>query len=1639
MEPIRLNDLSLGLNSDARASRIHPGACQEGSKNIWLDNDVLAKPPGYQRVTNTLVDEHAILLDGYEQGFVGRCTSTGSNIALGGTNWSMKAVFRCDAQPKDVIVSGSSFFWGTIVYRGLGDSSLSSLTFTNTCYSLVVSNSSTSQDPVLVFVGSDGAAIGSKRSTLGTIEYGTWYETVITYDAAAVGSEFVWYLREVGGSWSSETFALGGPFNPQDIAAPLFIGCSPINNFSKPGERFQYTLPGVVQEVQFWNKTLSSTEVQTTYSGTQLTAAQIAAATNLKAYYKLTSSGFTQTYYYTPDAGTAGPGSSQSPVLEIAPRDTSWRTSTSPFGAPTSGSVSMDFSGIYGGLDIRDSWQYRNQQVRDDGALPFHDYFSFSWKGVLRKLTDRATLMHYVPAGDPRLLKSFIGHPLTVDGGGDITNQTIPWLPIKVKSVEITFTTGGGAVTVVLSDVGDGTLVKDSGAGTLTSGTIDYETGLVNVNYSVAIDAGSASVSYTWLPDQKIDYTFDDWTVGSHANTTFGVANQRQGNLMLAVWDKGGGTGFQFRGVVWHEKDVEDEALALDGASDIVDTLAYPGVLPGTMSITFTTGGGGNTVVCEDNGAGGFVKTSGTGTLAAYGANNTINYTTGVMKLSHSAAIDANSAFVSYQALSATSVETAVGGGGLVAGTLYTVTVHVNNVDEYIRIHVNDEAAVTTDWTATFPESTIPSVPDIPDLEGRRYWMTLGRGIQSCRSINGLPGGSNDVEVEFSGFYPYAGHNGEVNQIIIAGSSEQFDPLSVHSLNQNEVVTRLRLSTFGNWIQSCWNFQEGAGPIVEDIGPMANTINFQNDPKHVWAKSGITTINKEGCAGVFQHQYRTATGTASFLAAIYGGTIYSVNPTSGALTFVSDGLRNDDGYTPSTQPALDSTIICLGGEVGPFQLWKDQLYKLSIDPPSGPLAIGVVDQGIKTSSLASGQYQYVFTYWSEHTQKRSPPSQICYLEIFCSRANVAIGTDAELNQRIPTFGLSLKKGPFDISAAGSHIIEYSGWVGREEELVEGDPEYYETNPGASENPAPLLSINMATNPFIIGDAATPKELATAFDYDETKRVLVERGPGGTVEFKGAFYGQDGYLWLQDSTSANATVRDSAGASIRMDGVASAGTLISGHGVKNHGIKLFRSFDRQVTHVEIWRTIAGGGEFFRVAKIPNATESHTDTTRNRDLSGTTLNLNAGVVNPARFCVDFGGRMVFANQKYAAHILQYTELGEAHNAPPGNTISFTEGSSPDIKGIARTEGVLTLFKQDTTLALTETGSPLIPFQRDVRMRDLGCVSHFGIVNVGETFFYPSEQGFVSYDSTIPRIVSEIIQGTYFAIPAAQHETIAGVHDRRNRCVLWFYGDGTQGTVNNKAFAWFYQKTTPDGRTAGFAPLEGLYVKSAAICEDSNGINRVYLVDYSGFIYEWGTSNTYGVGSLTATDLTISSVTSTTQIVVPQATLANLPNGYTGLPITVVKADGTRYHRYVTADTLASPSTITLNAAVPGMAANDTAIVGSIDMDWISGEMAPAGQESEVLWSKTHLQMTAQSGTPATVSILGKGEHGIPSAAAVELSRSFTNDLADDWIALSSGIRGRRVRLRFNAFGANKPFEVRSVVMHVSGGGRAQWGAT
>ena len=944
-----------------------------------------------------------------------------------------------------------------------------------------------------------------------------------------------------------------------------------------------------------------------------------------------------------------------------------------------------------------------------------------------------------------------------------------------------------------------------------------------------------------------------------------------------------------------------------------------------------------------------------------------------------------------------------VSAGAASVGTDYTVTMGVAYTGT-IYLYVNSASVVTGLMASIDTSDYSPNTPATGSLDPTKYVMSIGRSINTTQQT---PDGV-DVTYNLSRSL-YA----EIGQVVIAQPPGTSTFATIHKYVQNNTLTRDTVSSLAMPIMSAWNLGTASIGIIEDLGLTSNTLNYKYDPDFTLAHTTVTTNSISKPRGIFDHFYRTSAGEQHVYVAVTDGAAYTFDVSTGALTLLGDGLRNDNGNRATAMRWVDALILCFGGYGHNHHIWKDQVYRLDIVPPTGVIPFGLTNQNGEEAKLGTGKYRYTFTFWSRFIGKRSPHGPIVEVDVKVERANIAFGDQAEINQ---TYAQSdeAKKMPYDVSTFASvQRVKMAGWLnGTESGPTSSDPQYDKllivTNGSGAVN-----------NSYYEDNEAITFEELDDHVIDRSTRVFVERTVSDRFRFKSAYAGSNARLTMDDT----GTILSSANGFEFTTGLPAT---FSGTGDSSHGLVLPRSSDKQVTHLEVWRTLANDSDFRLVARLPNGATGFVDALEDALNTGEILDVADGAPPPVKFVTEFNGRALFTLDDNNPSFAYFSKIGEPWNVPPQNVVDFRDGSTAEITGVGRTENSVVLFKNDTTFVLTPTASTLAPFDVQVRTRESGCVSPYGIVNVNDTLFYPGELGFYSFDMSFPQRISRFIDPTWRDLGPGARGGIVGIHDRANKQIIWFYPVTDISRCDN-AITWNYEVGGDDsGNRYGWATLSGLNVRFASIVQGTDNNDIVFLVDSFGHIYQWNSGNNFGPGTFTATGpLAVTSGGAGTVVIPKVTSYTDMPRGYEGVFLTKVTPAGVRESRLVIVDSLGGTTTtctMVSNWTTPPTT-SDVIYVGSIEMDATFGEISPAAREIVHLWTDTFLRQTAPS-VSATFEFRFQGKGGMAANERSQQSVTISNQKTD--IKFASSCYGRRLIPRITSFGPDKPVVIRDFTM-------------
>lgn len=283
-----------------------------------------------------------------------------------------------------------------------------------------------------------------------------------------------------------------------------------------------------------------------------------------------------------------------------------------------------------------------------------------------------------------------------------------------------------------------------------------------------------------------------------------------------------------------------------------------------------------------------------------------------------------------------------------------------------------------------------------------------------------------------------------------------------------------------------------------------------------------------------------------------------------------------------------------------------------------------------------------------------------------------------------------------------------------------------------------------------------------------------------------------------------------------------------------------NYDTTNIKVEIYRTINGGVNFYRVGEVLNGTTTFTDSVSDANLqTNAQLYTNDGTLDyypaPTAKYLHIVGNMGFYG---------YTKDTDGehpyrlHQSVPGNPgfvpqITWVEVED-EVKGVGSVKGLPMLFCKRIIYRIDglydEQGrGGMNPIEVH---HSAGCVSHASIVEAENYVFWAGNDGFYASDGYVVFKVSDHLNTRYANLLASTTNAarIQGVFDETNRRVYWCVEQSSSNLENDSIFALDLRwGVTPK---SSFTTASGNSFRPTAL-EMFNGY--LYRGDNNGFVFK------------------------------------------------------------------------------------------------------------------------------------------------------------------------------------------------------------
>lgn len=132
------------------------------------------------------------------------------------------------------------------------------------------------------------------------------------------------------------------------------------------------------------------------------------------------------------------------------------------------------------------------------GIINYIKYSAGSAKGNTAANSEWATTFNYTGSDKQYTQQAVTSQPLTYvadSGDASLLNFVLPWKPVVPGSVKLTIGVGGNAIIAVDVPATSSLVGTGANAAGVTSGTINYSTGVVSINYAQNVAGGTEAVA----------------------------------------------------------------------------------------------------------------------------------------------------------------------------------------------------------------------------------------------------------------------------------------------------------------------------------------------------------------------------------------------------------------------------------------------------------------------------------------------------------------------------------------------------------------------------------------------------------------------------------------------------------------------------------------------------------------------------------------------------------------------------------------------------------------------------------------------------------------------------------------------------------------------------------------------------------------------------------------------------------------------------------------------------------------------------------------------------------------------------------------------------------------------------------------
>lgn len=224
-----------------------------------------------------------------------------------------------------------------------------------------------------------------------------------------------------------------------------------------------------------------------------------------------------------------------------------------------------------------------------------------------------------------------------------------------------------------------------------------------------------------------------------------------------------------------------------------------------------------------------------------------------------------------------------------------------------------------------------------------------------------------------------------------------------------------------------------------------------------------------------------------------------------------------------------------------------------------------------------------------------------------------------------------------------------------------------------------------------------------------------------------------------------------------------------------------NYDTANITIQIYRTINGGTEFYRVGEVTNGTANYNDTMSDATLQDNESIYTTGGVPDndqpplSKFCHTVNGKTYYAYLKDGSEILPSQIRQSQKDDPDSVPASYNDELEDKITGLSSVNDVPIvgcqkhIYRIDGEFDLLGRGAMI-----HRRISDhAGCISHESMVQAEGGLFWFGNDGIYTTDANkVFKVTSHLTSRykTYLATLAGKNRKIKGVYNEAERCIFW-----------------------------------------------------------------------------------------------------------------------------------------------------------------------------------------------------------------------------------------------------------------------------